>query len=263
MSAAVSVQRDLEFARHGDEPLLLDLYLPDTEAGQVPLVVYLHAGGWMFGDRTFGAQARGEALARSGVALASIDYRLAPGHQYPAQLQDAKAAIGWLGDHRTELGLKTDRVGAWGASAGGQLAAMLGVVDDDEAPVAAAVACYFPIVDLAATGTRSGVEREVVPEGTEASYLGLERVADDFELARAASPRHQALAGASPFLLVHGDRDQMVSIDQSRSFHDALTNAGIPSQLLTIGGAGHEGELFDEPALLAYVAGFFAGHLAG
>ena len=123
----------------GYRPLLLDLYLPDPGAspGQAPVVLFLHGGGWGLGSRTEVGPPFDdwqpsffERLAQAGFAVASADYRLSGEARFPAQLHDAKAAVRWLRRNAGEYQLDGDRIVAWGASAGGHLAALLGLTGD-------------------------------------------------------------------------------------------------------------------------------------
>ena len=118
----------------GIRPLELDLYLPPAE-GPHPVVVFLHGGGWRVGSRhSAGPAYRGadpnpfELVAQAGVAVASVDYRLSGEATWPAQLHDAKAAVRWLRARAGELGVDPGRIAAWGESAGGPLAELLGLV---------------------------------------------------------------------------------------------------------------------------------------
>jgi acetyl esterase/lipase len=264
----VEVRRDLEFARPDGEPLLLDLHRPAGDA-TVPVCVYLHGGGWARGTRGDRAEDRLAPVARAGIAVASIDYRLSGRAPFPAQLDDARDAVRWLRANGAEHGLATGRIGAWGASAGGHLASLLGLCADEGGDAAVqAVVAFFAPTDLLALA-------EDPPEGPpppfltgpppspafEARLLGLDRAADDPDRARAASPVHQVRAGAPPFLLAHGDRDGLIPGVQSSRFAEALAAADVPVQLLRLAGANHEDPAFDTPAVLGAVSGFLRATL--
>ena len=111
----------------GYRTLQLDLYVPAASV-PVPLVVWVHGGAWLFGDRRFLPETLApeqifDALLAKGLAVATIDYRHAMEAPFPAALHDAKAAIRWLRAYSGELGIDPVRVGIWGESAGGHLAA--------------------------------------------------------------------------------------------------------------------------------------------
>ena len=101
----VLVEKDVVFARVGEELLALDIYRPDKEV-QPPTVLYLHGGGWAVGDKADGSSERLEQLARNGVAVASANYRLTPMATYPAQIHDVKAAVRWLRAKGAQKGLQ-------------------------------------------------------------------------------------------------------------------------------------------------------------
>ena len=136
---AGEVLKGIEFSRPGGVPLLLDLYLPaeDTAAKPVPAVVHFHGGGWRVGERSsLGPVTDGfslapfERLAAAGFAVVSADYRLSSQAVFPAQLEDAKAAVAWLRTHAAEYNVDPDRIFAWGDSAGGHLACLVGLGAD-------------------------------------------------------------------------------------------------------------------------------------
>ena len=144
--------------------------------GPVPVVVFLHGGGWRLGSRHSAgpAYARAEVspfeqVARAGIAVASIDYRLSGEAIWPAQLHDAKAAVRWLRERAAELGIDPERIAAWGESAGGHLAELLGLTAGDPelegavgivgpASAVSAVAAWYAPSDIAAVATDSGTD---------------------------------------------------------------------------------------------------------
>jgi acetyl esterase/lipase len=269
----LTVLTDLPYAEVGPHRLCLDLYLPSGRA-PAPVTVYLHGGGWARGDKADYADARLRALARHGIAVASVQYRLVPAGVFPAQLHDAKGAVRWLRANGAAHGLSTDIIGAWGASAGGYLAAMLGLTAGaanlegdtggnlDHSSAVQAVAAWFAPADLSAVAARSPLETVITPAVREAGLLGLTAVTDDPERARQASPLNWVSAGAPPFLIEHGDRDRMVPPSESAALHDALVRAGAASTLVTVGGAGHEDPRFDSPGHLALTAAFLTSALS-
>ena len=139
-SQQLPTHADLTYAQLGGRDLQLDLYLPDIGTEPLPLVIWVHGGGWSGGTR-FPAPAHALRLRRFGVAVASISYRLTgQGGQwgaesviFPAQIHDVRAAIRWLRAHATDYGLDPDRIGVWGSSAGGHLVALAGTSGNDPA----------------------------------------------------------------------------------------------------------------------------------
>ena len=265
--------RDLRYATADGIDLHLDLYLPAVRPA--PLCVYVHGGGWMRGARTDRAAERLLPVARAGVAVASVDHRLSGQATFPAPLDDVRAAVRWLRASAADHGLDGTRIGAWGASAGGHLAAMLGLTRDTRdaelgSSAVQAVVAWFASTDLLALAT-DPPEGPLPPFVTgplpdppfEARLLGVAAAADAPEQARAASPVTHAHAGAPPFLLVHGDRDGLVPSAQSRRLADALRASGADVTLWLLAGGNHEDPAFDRPESLGAVAAFLRERLAG
>ena len=268
-AAGVTVRPDLVYGSPRGVELHLDLYLPATRPA--PLCLWLHGGGWARGSRTARAAERLVPVAASGVAVAAVQYRLSGEAAFPAPLDDARSAVRWLRRNAGDLGLDAERVGVWGASAGGHLAALLALCPDDrdlgDSSVQAAV-CWFPITDLTLRDTD-------VPEGppppfvtgppsnpsVEARLLGAESVQQVAARARAASPVTHVHRGAPPFLLVHGDRDGLVPSEHSRTLHRGLRAQGVDASLLLLAGANHEDPAFEAPASLGAVAAFLRSAL--
>ncbi len=227
----------------GHGPLLLDLHRP-AGPGPAPLVVFLHGGGWCTGSRaTFGPAYDGwdpsafALLTAAGLAVASVDYRFSGEAVFPAQLSDVTAALTWLREHADEHGLDPHRTALWGESAGGHLAALLGLTAGG---VRAVVDWYGPadLTALAADAAGGTVVDPAAPDSREARLLGAP-VADVPERARAASPVAHVHAGAPPFLLVHGTADRFVPYRQSERLAAALVGCGAAARLHPIAGADH------------------------
>jgi len=275
----VECRTDLVFARPGGGPLELDLYLPIGIDGPVPVALFVHGGGWIVGSRKeFGE--RCSLLAEEGVAVAAVDYRLSGVAAFPAQVEDLRAAVSWLRENGTDHGLGTERLGVWGASAGGHLAALLALAPEPtEATRVQAAVCWFGPSDLTPDGLALApdpacpppafLETVQMPLGVgnppdppvEARLLGVADVTEAPELARRASPLMQVRGAAPPLLICHGDRDGLVAIEHSTRLHEAVIGAGGTSTMLVVAGANHEDERFDQPAVIGAVAGFFRRHL--
>jgi acetyl esterase/lipase len=240
-------------ASPGTRPLELDLVLPPETGGPVPVVVFLHGGGWRMGSRhalgpSYAASGPFEQVALAGVAVASVDYRLSGEATWPAQLHDAKAAVRWLRARAGELGIDPDRIAAWGESAGGHLAELLGLTTDDptlegevgitgpSSAVSAVVAWYAPS-DLAAVATDIGADPDDVTT-REALLLGAP-AASVPELAAQASPITHVTPAAPPFLLLHGAADRFIPCVQSVRLHTALAEAGAEAELYLYEDADH------------------------
>ena len=255
----LDIDRGVVYGEAGDEPLLFDVYRPRTRVAPRPAVVLVHGGGMWTGSRgDMAGPAR--RLARAGYVAFAFDYRLvdakAGRHRWPAQLDDVQRAVRWVRANARRYGVDPGRVGAYGWSAGGQLAALLGTRDTrDRRPALAAypsrVACVVDLagdVDLAAyTDPPAWDEVVALLGGTPEEVPG--RYRD-------ASPLSWIDGRTAPFLIVHGTRDDVVPIAQSRRLVAALRAAGVEVRYLELPDAGHDGLAWSRvgPAVLAFLA---------
>ncbi|NGZ75844.1 alpha/beta hydrolase [Saccharibacillus alkalitolerans] len=256
---------DVQFARFaGGKTLSLNLLLPESDR-PAPLILWIVGGAWVSCNsaRNLPQLIR---FAERGYAVAAIEYRLAHEARFPAQIEDAKSALRFLRANADKYGIDADRVGVWGHSAGGQLAALLGATGGSP---------EFETADHAEQSTRV---RAVVdfsgPTDIELDFQseyhmpvmalmlgGTIRMKPD--LARSTNPAHY-LDGREvpPFLIVHGDADTTVPLRQSALLHDALTEAGVRSEFYVLEGAGHStSELLTRDDVLGRVGEFFDEHL--
>jgi acetyl esterase/lipase len=267
-----TVTRDVTYAEIGGRPLRLDLYLPQTDDGALPLIVWIHGGGWQAGDKSQCRPAL--AMLQRGYAVASIEYRLSGEATFPAQIEDCKAAVRWLRGNAARLGIDPAKMAAWGSSAGGHLAALLGTSGDvadlegrvgehlDQSSRVQAVCDYYGPTDLIQfVGTR-GYERHASPMSPESKLLG-GAVLEDRPRAERANPIAYVSADDPPFLIVHGDADPVVPLNQSELLDAALRKAGVETTLIVLRGALHGGPEFTATELLDRVEAFFAQHLRG
>jgi len=243
----------------GIRPLELDLWLPSGDAGPRPVVVFLHGGGWRLGSRHSAGPGYAKAdpgpfeqFALAGIAVASIDYRLSGEAVWPAQLHDAKAAVRWLRARAVELTIDPERIAAWGESAGGHLAELLGLTTDDPAlegqvgvagpssQVAAVAAWYAPSDVRAVVTDNNGDAND--PSTREAQLLGAAPPTVPETAAQASPIEHvpaRMRASAPPFLLLHGRADRMVPCIQSERLYTALSTAGADVEIHLYDGANH------------------------
>lgn len=234
-SRDAEVVRGIPFADlPGCRPLELDLWKP-VGLGSVPLVVFWHGGGWRAGSRRglgpmYDPTDTFRRVVASGLAVASVDYRLSGEATWPAQREDVRSALTWLRRRGDELGIDSGRLGVWGESAGAHLAAFA-ALDDDAVEVAALWYCPADLLG----GTE---ESRRDPTTREAHLLG-SSVDEAPERAHNASPSRQARAGRTEWLLLHGADDAWVPEPSGRALHDALVLAGASSQMHTYPGVGH------------------------
>ena len=228
----VEMIADLVYGSPGGRDLNLDLFLPKSGTGPFPAIVYIHGGGWRSGSR---GQFRRHAayMATIGFVGATIEYRLSGEAKYPAAVEDSQAAVRWLRANAAKYNIDPQRVGAAGQSAGGHLAALLGVSADPAVQVQA-VAAFNPILDLAAAAeTSPGEAGSAVTSFLGASY------AENPELWREASPLAHVSKQSAPMLFLHGTADATVPHAQSVTMRDALIKAGVAAELYSVEGAGH------------------------
>jgi acetyl esterase/lipase len=240
----------------GFRPLQLDLWVPAGE-GPAPLVVWVHGGGFMFGDRRYLPETLRpnqvfDALLEAGLAVATIDYRHALEAPFPAQLQDAKAAVRYLRAFAAELGISTERIGAMGESAGGHIVAALGLTAH-RADLEGAHGVVGPssavdvVVDWYGVSDLSTMPRATLPPEVAAKLPPELVTPPEDQLTRGlagraladASPITHVTPDAPPFLLVHGTADWLVPYAQSEALHAALTAAGVDARLVPVEGAEH------------------------
>lgn len=271
--------RDLNYAGTDNPRQTLDLYLPDKLAStNLPLVVFIHGGGWKGGNKGGGVN-KVRPLVQSGeYAGASIAYRLSDEAQWPAQIHDCKAAIRWLRGNARQHGIDPERIAVWGTSAGGHLVAMLGTSADVEglegeigahdaesSRVQAVVNYYGPANlltmnrDAKTLSVKSRIDHDA-PDSPESKLIG-GPIQERKEATRKASPLTHVTKDDAPMIHVHGDVDALVPHPQSVAFNKALEAAGVDSVLLTIKGGGHGG--FRNREIQDHVVGFLNHHLRG
>ncbi len=261
----IARQADVVYREVDGLSLKLDLYLPREKPAQpLPVVVWVHGGGWSQGSKD---RCPATWLAAEGFAVASIQYRLSTQARWPAQIEDCREAVRWLRRHGSERGLSTEKIGVWGGSAGGHLVALMGTsaAPADEAVssrVQAVCNWYGPsdLLTMPANVISAERTRAEVEQSNGAKLLG-GAVMDLPELARQASALSQISADDAPFLTMHGDADPRVPLDQSQRLHDALNQAGVESTLVMLPGAGHGGAAFQAPEMRAQILAFFQKQL--
>jgi len=264
----VRVLKDLKFARVDGQRLKLDLYLP-RQADPI-VVVWIHGGGWQKGDKS---NCEVKWLTDYGYAVASISYRLTDRAIFPAQIHDCKAAVRWLRAHAGKYGFRADKVAVAGSSAGGMLAALLGTsggVKELEGTVGGnlkyssrvdAVVDFYGATDFE---LRSRTQPHRANEPGSVVYKLLGGGADkEVAAARLASAVTHVSPGDPPTLVIHGDRDRTVLMDQSEAIVRAYRRTGLPIELRVIRNAGHGGAVFYSGPARRWVVEFLDRVLKG
>ena len=237
---------NLVYGRAGDHDLKLDLYLPATPPpahGGWPVVVYIHGGGWRLGGKDEGAR-YARLLTDQGIALASIDYRLSNEAMWPAQIIDSKTAVRWVRANARRYHLDPARVGAFGASAGGHLVALLGTTEGVKALEDRSQGSPKESSRVQAVCDVSGPVDMMIPTH---SFIGRLAVRGEFggsaaekpDLVRQADPSRYVKGGEPPFLIIQGDQDKLVVPENARKLAAALRAHGDTVTLDLVPGGGH------------------------
>lgn len=267
--AGLEVRADLEYGTRADGTLLtLDLCMPpaDVAEGARPAVVSIHGGSWARGDKA-NVDWRNVCLwlASEGFVAASVNYRLVPEVRFPAAIEDVSLAVEWLRapEQAERFGIDPARIGAFGGSAGGNLAALLGLSGagplDEGSRVAAVAELSGPMGLTADELAADGASPWLL--GVVGEYLGCEPGAalDACPQATDASPATHIDPSDPPVFIGHAE-GEVVPLGQSQRFAAALQSAGVPVQLVVVPGAEHSIGILDE-ALRVRAAAFLRAHL--
>ena len=237
-----SVEIDLTYCTTADgEDLKMDIYYPGRMDKPSPAVVYVHGGGWIAGDKTEGAGLLfAPLLQKQGYLVAAINYRLAPADPFPAPIEDVKCAIRHLRVNADRYHLAPDRIGVVGGSAGGHLAALLGLADasagwdsgqygEYSSRVKAVVDLFGPadLTQLFTPQRQAGAKEIFGVSGP------------DDPLLRNYSPVTYITPDDPPFLILQGLEDKTVPPSQSQLLYERLSGAGVTAHLVMIKNAGH------------------------
>jgi len=231
---------------------LLDIYLPANAKGKLPLVILIHGGGWLVNDKYADISYMKKTVAEivsSGFALASIDYRFSTQAVFPAQIQDCNRAVSFLYDNADKYGIDKTRFAVMGFSAGGHLASLLGLSRNNNVktfymPGSSASFQIKGVVDFygpAELVLFPGADDEKSPEAILIGAAPLTRP----DLAKAASPVTYVDKNDPPFLIIHGEKDNLVAPKQSRLLGSWLTLAGVKNEVIIVKDAPHFGSMFD------------------
>ena len=265
---------DLAYAGNKNPRQMLDLYLPKKRGTELlPVVIYIHGGGWRSGARDRGVKRLTPFVSTGQYAGVSVGYRLSDEAQWPSQIHDGKAAIRWIRAHAEEYGLDPDRIGIFGTSAGAHLVSVLGTTGDvpamegklgphtDQSSRVTCVAdLYGPTNFLTMNRTAApGAKLDHDSPNSPESLLIGGPIQENPAKVATANPITYITSDDPPFLIIHGTLDPLVSFNQSELLHQALLSSDLGSTLVTVTGGGH-GKGFPA-ATNERVARFFDHHL--
>jgi acetyl esterase/lipase len=260
----------------------LDIYLPDEGDGPFPVIVSIHGGAFMGCDKADLQVLPALQGLKRGYAVVAINYRLSGEAKFPALVHDAKAAVRWIRANAQRCGFDPGRIAAWGGSAGGYLASMLGTsggvpeledlsLGNPEYPSGVqAVVDWFGPTDflkmdeqLAALGLPSPPGMEHSGANSPESLLLGRRITEVPDRVTAANPETYVRPGAPPFLLQHGTKDAVVPVQQSVGFTAKLKRALGEGRVVLdlLEGAEHADPRFETPENVSRVLDFLDTHL--
>jgi acetyl esterase/lipase len=255
VTRSVTRRRGIKFSEEDGVRLRLDVYRPADDDPHYddlrPAVIQVHGGAWLAGSRYEQGIPLLNHLAAIGWVGFNIDYRLSPEATWPAQIVDVKRAIAWVRENAGELGVDPELICITGGSAGGHLTALAGVTENApdlqpgfegaDTSLAAAVP-FYGIYDFTdSNGFHVPELRDHVLEKLvfKRPYRGNE------ELYRSASPVFRIHAGAPPFLVIHGERDTLVPVQDARFFVERLREVATnPVRYIELPGAEHAFDLW-------------------
>ncbi len=247
---------DIPYAEDSERQKL-DLYLPDNPTENRPIVLWIHGGAWIVGDKNpipFHAR----TLLGRGYAVASLNYRFLQDSMFPAQIHDCKAAVRWIRANASDYGIIAEKIGVWGGSAGGHLSALLGTSAGVE----------FLEGDLGNAEYSSAVQAACDYYGpTDLSEMSAEQHSGEIikeffrQYPDSASPVFYVDSNDPPFLIFHGTNDPLVPYRQSIKLDSILKYRGVESELVLIPGAGHGGSEFQSDSVLRKIWRFFDRHI--
>jgi acetyl esterase/lipase len=254
------VKKDIPYVANSHLRQTFDLYLPKNK-GQGPstLIFWLHGGAWMLSNKDWDNV---KYLVKQGYALASVDYRLSGDAIFPAQIHDCNAALEFILAHADSYGIDAKHFVIGGASAGGHLALLLGLARNEKAFGANPSLKPFAVLDFFGPTDLTTILDEVGPgHGHQVLEDAQQRLfggssTNQSEMSRTASPINYVSQGNPPVLILHGDKDDLVPYSQSQRLHARLDQLGVSNVFITVQGAGHDGPMFETPAIQEEVIRF-------
>lgn len=231
---------DQTYGTANNYALKLDVWQRKDAKSPNPTLIYIHGGGWIFGDRT-GATLMFLPYIEMGWNVVNVEYRMASASPAPAAVEDCRCALRWVYQHAKQFNIDTGRLVLTGHSAGGHLSLITGMLPDrtsldndcygEEKLKVAAIINWFGPTDV--------VDLMQGPNLKNYALMWVGSQANGLDIAKKVSPLTYVRAGLPPVLTVHGDKDDVVPYDQALRLHQALTQASVPNELVTIKGGAH------------------------
>ena len=263
-----SISANVPYGTFGGTTVHLDIWQNKSTGKQTPTLVYIHGGGWVFGDKTGAANLFLPYLER-GWSVVNVEYRMADKSLAPAAVEDVRCALRFVTDNADRYNLDLDKLVVSGHSAGGHLALMAGMLPngtdfDSACPASetskpirvAAIVNWYGITDI--PDLLAGPHRETY------AIMWMGAQPERLQLARQLSPLSYVRSGLPPVITIHGDRDPTVDYSQGARLAAALTSAGVPNELFTVAGGSH-GSFGAEKDVEAFthIWKFLDSHIAG
>ncbi len=257
LQAEARVETNVIYGMYSGLALLMDVYYAADPNGYG--IVLINGSGWQAPLSLDARPLKGSPdrpsprrtiLVDAGYTLFSINHRAAPRFRYPAPVEDAQRAVRYVRHHAASYGIDPNRIGAIGGSSGGHLASMLGVLDgdadpetpspvDQESSKVQTVVAWYPGTDFIEWVRGGGRGARFLGANLSSRQLENEPNSAEARLYREASPTSYVSADDPPFLLIHGDQDDVVPFTQSELFRDKLANSGVTVELIRVPGGGH------------------------
>lgn len=262
MQAQADTTKNIVYGEVAGKKLLLDLYMPAGKKDPY-LIVWIHGGAWRSGSK----ESPPTGMLPYGYALASINYRLSEEAIFPAPIHDIKAAVRYLRANAKKYGYRPDKIILWGSSAGGHLAALAGVTNNDK-ELEGNIGMYTResssvqvILDFFGPSNFMTILTQSTPHGLSVRVPALKLllgkpVEEVPEIAKKASPVYQVDSTDPPMLIVHGDQDIQVPVNQSLELMAVYKKNNLTVQFEAIPGAGHGGNAYDKKELMETVSKF-------
>lgn len=258
-----TLHNDIQYNANSHHKQKLDLYMPPNADGEVPLVVLMPGGAWLYNDKYNDIKTMHKTMSEilnSGYALAAVDYRFSTEEIFPAQIQDCNKAISYLYDNSKKLGLNRDKFALMGFSAGGHLASLAGLsknnnIDEFFVPESTKDFKIRGVIDFYGPTDLILFPNNSDPRIPESILIG-DALLSRPDLAKWASPTTYVDENDPPFLIIHGEKDETVLLNQSQLLRSWLTIYGVTNELFVLKDAPHSGNMFDVEEVTVKVVDF-------